>query len=299
MLGELAALGTAIAWTVSAVLYRRALADTKPLQANIVRLSCTSLLLVAFVVAIGKSTVFTSLPLYAVALSSLSGLIGLGLGDTLYMVSLKQIGVSRAVPISCTYPLFSLLFALLIQPRTVGLGVTIAAVAIVFGIWLLAKEEEPDKSVEQKGLRIRGALFALGAAIVWALSITMINAAVTLHETSTLDSALVLNTIRVVSVAVFLLASTPLTDRRFTFAKVQRKSLVLLVLGGLVALGLGWFLLAYSFLFISEAQAVPISSTTPLFAVVSGMIFLRERITVRNVAGTLVIVFGIFILFTL
>ncbi len=299
MLGELAALGTAITWTVSAVLYRRALADTKPLQANIVRLSCTSLLLVAFVVAIGKSTVFTSLPLYAVALSSLSGLIGLGLGDTLYMVSLKQIGVSRAVPISCTYPLFSLLFALLIQPRTVGLGVTIAAVAIVFGIWLLAKEEEPDKSVEQKGLRIRGALFALGAAIVWALSITMINAAVTLHETSTLDSALVLNTIRVVSVAVFLLASTPLTDRRFTFAKVQRKSLVLLVLGGLVALGLGWFLLAYSFLFISEAQAVPISSTTPLFAVVSGMIFLRERITIRNVAGTLAIVFGIFILFTL
>lgn len=299
MLGELAALGTAISWTVSAVLYRRALADTKPLQANIVRLSCTSLLLVAFVVAIGKSTVFTSLPLYAVALSSLSGLVGLGLGDTLYMVSLKQIGVSRAVPISCTYPLFSLLFALLIQPKTVGLGVTIAAVAIVFGIWLLAKEEESDKGVEQKGFRTKGALFALGAAIVWAVSITMINAAVTLHETSTLDSALVLNTIRVVSVAVFLLASTPLTDRRFTFTKVQRKSLVLLVLGGLVALGLGWFLLAYSFLFISEAQAVPISSTTPLFAVVSGMIFLRERITVRNVAGTLVIVFGIFILFTL
>jgi drug/metabolite transporter, DME family len=299
MLGELAALGTAISWTVSAVLYRRALADTKPLQANIVRLSCTSLLLVAFVVAIGKSTVFTSLPLYAVALSSLSGLVGLGLGDTLYMVSLKQIGVSRAVPISCTYPLFSLLFALLIQPKTVGLGVTIAAVAIVFGIWLLAKEEEPDKGIEQKGFRTKGALFALGAAIVWAVSITMINAAVTLHETSTLDSALVLNTIRVVSVAVFLLASTPLTDRRFTFTKVQRKSLVLLVLGGLVALGLGWFLLAYSFLFISEAQAVPISSTTPLFAVVSGMIFLRERITVRNVAGTLVIVFGIFILFTL
>jgi DME family drug/metabolite transporter len=299
MLGELAALGTAITWTVSAVLYRRALADTKPLQANIVRLSCTSLLLVAFVVVIGKSTVFTSLPLYAVALSSLSGLIGLGLGDTLYMVSLKQIGVSRAVPISCTYPLFSLLFALLIQPKTVGLGVTIAAVAIIFGIWLLAKEEEPDKNAEQKGLRIRGALFALGAAIVWAVSITMINAAVTLPATSNLDSALVLNTIRVVSVAVFLLASTPLTDRKFTFTKVQRKSLILLVLGGLVALGLGWFLLAYSFLFISEAQAVPISSTTPLFAVVSGMIFLRERITIRNVAGTLAIVFGIFILFTL
>jgi drug/metabolite transporter (DMT)-like permease len=68
-------------------------------------------------------------------------------------------------------------------------------------------------------------------------------------------------------------------------------------LGGLVALGLGWFLLTYSFLYIPEAQAVPISSTTPLFAVVSGMIFLKERITVRNVAGTIIIVLGIFLLF--
>ena len=298
MLGELAALGTAIAWTVSAVLYRRALMNTRPLQANIVRLSFTSLLLAVFVVAIGRYTVFLTLPVYAVVLSCLSGLIGLGLGDTLYMFSLREIGVSRAVPISCTYPLFSLLFALLIQPKTVSIWVTVGAVAIVFGIWLLANEE-PDQSAEQKRFQKKGALFALGSAIVWAISIAMINVAVTLPETSTLDSALTLNTIRIVSVAVFLLASAPLIDRGFTFVRVQRKSMILLIIGGLVALGLGWFLLAYSFLFIPEAQAVPISSTTPLFAVVSGIIFLRERVTIRNVAGTLVIVLGIFVLFTL
>lgn len=297
MLGELAALGTAISWTVSAVLYRRALSNTKPLQANIVRLGCTSLVLMGFVALIGKLSVFSSLPVYSVVLSSLSGLIGLGLGDTLYMVSLKQIGVSRAVPISCTYPLFSLLVALVIQPKTVAFEVIVAAVAIVFGIWLLTREPESSEGMAQAGFRIRGGLFALGAAVFWALSIAMINSAVTLPETGTLDSALVLNIIRVLSVAVFLLASTPLTDRKFSFAKIQRKSLALLTLGGLVALGLGWFLLTYSFLYIPEAQAVPISSTTPLFAVVSGMIFLKERITVRNVAGTIIIVLGIFLLF--
>jgi DME family drug/metabolite transporter len=298
MLGELAALGTAISWTVSAVLYRRALSSTKPLQANIVRLGCTSLVLMGFVALIGKLSVFSSLPVYSVVLSSLSGLVGLGLGDTLYMVSLKQIGVSRAVPISCTYPLFSLLVALVIQPKTVAFEVIVAAVAIVFGIWLLTREPRSIEGIAQASFRIRGGLFALGAAVFWALSILMIDSAVTLPETGTLDSALVLNTIRVLSVAVFLLASTPLTDRKFSFTKIQRKSLTLLTLGGLVALGLGWFLLTYSFLYIPEAQAVPISSTTPLFAVVTGMIFLKERITVRNVAGTIIIVLGIFLLFT-
>jgi DME family drug/metabolite transporter len=298
MLGELAALGTAISWTVSAVLYRRALSSTKPLQANIVRLGCTSLVLMGFVALIGKLSVFSSLPVYSVVLSSLSGLVGLGLGDTLYMVSLKQIGVSRAVPISCTYPLFSLLVALVIQPKTVAFEVIVAAVAIVFGIWLLTREPRSIEGIAQASFRIRGGLFALGAAVFWALSIVMIDSAVTLPETGTLDNALVLNTIRVLSVAVFLLASTPLTDRKFSFTKIQRKSLTLLTLGGLVALGLGWFLLTYSFLYIPEAQAVPISSTTPLFAVVTGMIFLKERITVRNVAGTIIIVLGIFLLFT-
>jgi DME family drug/metabolite transporter len=297
MLGELAALGTAISWTVSAVLYRRALSNTKPLQANIVRLGCTSLVLMGFIALIGKLSIFLSLPVYSVVLSALSGLIGLGLGDTLYMVSLKQIGVSRAVPISCTYPLFSLIVALVIQPKTVAFEVIVAAVAIVFGIWLLTREPESSEGKAQKSFRIRGGLFALGAAVFWALSIAMINSAVTLPETGTLDSALVLNTIRVLSVAIFLLTSTPLTDRKFSFAKTQRKSLALLTLGGLVALGLGWFLLTYSFLYIPEAQAVPISSTTPLFAVVSGMIFLKERITVRNVAGTIIIVLGVFLLF--
>ena len=137
MLGELAALGAAIAWTVSAVLYKRGLSKTEPLQANILRLGCTSLVLVVFVIAIGKSNVFLGLPANALALSALSGLIGLGVGDTLYMMSLKQIGVSTAVPLTCTYPLFSLLLALIIQPKTVSSEAVVGAVAIVCGIWLL------------------------------------------------------------------------------------------------------------------------------------------------------------------
>lgn len=53
----------------------------------------------------------------------------------------------------------------------------------------------------------------------------------------------------------------------------------------------------YSFTYISESQATPISSTTPLFATVSGMIFLHERITAKNVAGSVMVVVGIFLFF--
>lgn len=297
MIGEFAAFGAAICWTISAVLYRRALSETKPVPANIVRLACTSLILIAFLIAIGKFQTLIGLPVYAVLLACFSGVIGLGLGDTLYMVSLKLVGVARAVSITCTYPLFSILVAVFLQGNSVTLQTVVGAIAIVFGIWLLTREEESRKSGSYGNALVKGAIVAVAAAVMWALSIAMINIAVTLPETSSLDGALVLNTVRVSSVAAFLLASAPLTDRNFGFLKVQRKTLVLLILGGLVALGLGWFFLAFSFLYISEAEAVPISSISPLFAVLSGLVFLNERVTRRNVAGSVIIVLGVSLLF--
>ncbi|MDI6847933.1 MAG: DMT family transporter [Candidatus Bathyarchaeia archaeon] len=115
MIGEFAALGAAICWTVSAVLYKEALLRAKPISANIVRCVCTGVVLVVCLAVMGKFGVLTDLPLYAVVLTGVSGIIGLGFGDTLYMMSLKLIGVARAVPITCIYPLFNLLFAVFLK----------------------------------------------------------------------------------------------------------------------------------------------------------------------------------------
>jgi len=297
MIGELAALGAAICWTVSAILYREATLHTRPISANIVRCVCTSLVLVVALTVTGRLQILTSLSAYAVVLAGASGVIGLGLGDTLYMVSLKLIGVARAVPIACTYPLFNLLLAVFMRRETVTVQVVFGAVAIFFGIWLLTGEGEKTERRLQKEDMVRGVVLALVTAIVWAVSITMVDMAVTLPETGTLDSALAVNTFRVSAVAAFLLASAPISDRKFGFLKMPKRTVATLISGGVVALALGWFFLAYSFLHISEAQAVPISSTSPLFAAVAGIFLLHEPVTAKNVAGSIVIVLGVFLIF--
>ena len=85
------------------------MASTQPIQANTVRCVGTSLVLLAVLAVLGLVNVFTELPKQVIVLACVSGFVGLGLGDTLYMLSLKTIGVSRAVPITCIYPLFNLL----------------------------------------------------------------------------------------------------------------------------------------------------------------------------------------------
>lgn len=297
MLGELAALGAAICWTVSAILYKEGLQSSKPISANILRLTSTSIFLIICIVALGNIGLLANLPLNIILLALASGIIGLGFGDTLYMTSLKLVGVARAVPISCTYPLFTLLWTTLLLGESITLPVILGAMAIVFGIWLLSREEDKTKNKLQRKTLFKGVVSAVATAALWSVSITMMDLAVTLPETSRLDYAFVVNALRVSFIAVFMLTTAPLTDKGLGFLKVQKKTLVSIVSGGIVALALGWFFLAASFLYIEGAQAVPISSTSPLFSAIAGAAFLREKVTAKIVAGSAVIVVGIFLVF--
>jgi len=296
MIGELAALGAALTWTASAVLYKEALSKARPVPVNVVRLLCTSVILLVCLVVVGRFWALANLSSYAMWLAGISGIVGLGFGDTLYMVSLKHIGVARSVPITCTYPLFGLLWAILLKGENVTIQLTVGTVAIVIGVWLLSREERTNVT-DKKKIMIIGVVAALAAALLWSISIAMVDVAVTLPETGSLDYALAINTLRTAAGAVALVIFAPVIDRKPGFLKFERRTLLALIAGGIVALGLGWFLLAYSFLYIPGSQAVPISSTTPLFSTLVGITLLHERITARNVAGSVIIVLAIFVIF--
>lgn len=294
MIGEFAALGAALCWTVSAVLYKRALATTTPLSANTLRCIGTSIILALLLAFIGKIGVLTDLPVQAVFLACASGVVGLGLGDTLYMLSLKILGVSRVVPITCTYPLFSLVWAYFLAGENITVQIFFGAVAIVLGIWLLSREAKNNSVKAWRKLHVRGLAFAISTAVAWSISISMINLAV--REASSLEHAYAINTVRLLAVA-FALLIFALASRKTDFMKVRRKTTAMLLAGGLIAVGLGWLLLTFSFTEIPEAQAVPISSTTPLFSTLAGIAFLREKVTAKVAVGSILIVMGIFLVF--
>jgi drug/metabolite transporter (DMT)-like permease len=297
MIGELAALGAAISWTVSAMFYAKALQKTRPISANIVRLACTCGLLLLFLVAISRFGILVDLPLNIILLACVSGMLGLGVGDTLYMLSLKNIGVANAVPISCTYPLFNLLWAVFLVGEPVTLPVILGAIAIFSGIWLLSQNGRANKTQMRKKAVTKGVFAALVAAILWSISITMINIA--LKETPDIDHALAINTFRIMGIAASLLGLSPLIDRNSGFLKMQKRTVALLVAGGVVALGLGWFFLAYSLTETLESKAVPISSTTPLFSTLAATVLMHEKVTPESVLGSAIIVIGIFLIFAI
>jgi len=296
MIGELAALGAALCWTVSAALYKVALSDAKPVSANISRCISTTVFFIACLGVTGRVQYLAALGLDSLLLAGLSGVIGLCVGDTLYMLSLKLIGVSRAVPVTCTYPLFTMLFAALFFSEQIALFGLLGAVLIIAGIWLISQGKGKLTGMV-KSVLFKGVFVALITATVWGVSIAFMDEALTLSELDVLDAAVVVNTVRLSATTFSLLAISPFFDRQFGFLKLKRRTWVILALGGIVALGLGWVLLAVSLLDIPASYAVPISSVSPLFATLFGAFLLKERVTTRIFVGSVFIVLGTSVLF--
>jgi DME family drug/metabolite transporter len=296
MIGELAALGAAISWAIAPILYRNALVNTNPISANIVRCATNGIVLTIFLVAFGLTNILASLPPWVLIFTVISGVIGLGVGDTFYMWGLKILGVSRAVPLASTYPLFGLIWAtwLLGQPLSV-LALTGAAI-ILLGIWLLSRKNHAE-TTSPKGKRVLlGVVASLGTAVIWSVSLTMMNIVVA-SGVNGLDTNYAITTLRIASIAVLLSAFSPFIDRRHGFLKISKKAIVVLCTGGLIANGLGWILMNYSFIFTSETQAIPISSTSPLFAALAGFLFFQEKATFSTILGVISVVAGIILIF--
>ncbi len=297
MIGELAALGAAISWAIAPILYRQALTNIKPISANIVRCATNAGVLFAILILSGLFGALTSLPTETIIVVVVSGVIGLGIGDTLYMIGLKQAGISRAVPLAATYPLFALIWStvLLHQPllpiEVLGAGI------ILCGIWLLSRERNAEGTSLKTKLVFSGIVVSLVTAIVWSVSITLMEVATC--SVSTLSGNYAMITLRIASVAVFFMMLAPFLDRQRGFLKMKRGTILVMCVGGLVANGVGWLLMNYSFLNSSVASAVPISSTSPLFAAVAGFMLFQEKMTARAVLGAIAIVVGICLIFIL
>jgi len=296
VIGELAALCAAASWAFSSVLYRKALSVASPFQANLIRFTSVSVVLIASLAAVGKVWALTHLSSSVSLLAYLSGILSLVIGDTLYMYALKSMGVARAVPISFTYPLFNILTAVIVKGDRVTWLVVAGAISIVAGISLISSKEKSNPNGSPQAMSGGAVASALCAAATWSISMTLMNIAIT-SEAVDLDGILALNTLRVLAASVIMLAVSPVFDKKLGFLRIPWKIWLALASGGLIAFGLGGFLLSISFLYTQEARAIPISSTTPLFSAAAGIVFLRESVTPKIILGSITIAFGILLLF--
>lgn len=222
-----------------------------------------------------------------------SGIVGMGLGDTLYIASLGMIGVSRAFPISMSsYPLLTFLLAATLLGETVTWVMLLGAVLIIVGVSLLVVEgraETTGGARMRRGSPGRGVALVLLAAVFWAIATAWLRAG------SGDLSAVAAGSLRIPAAGLFLLVLSWGRLGEIRVVAGGRRTLATVALAGIVGTALGGLLYIYAVQQAGAGRAAILSSTSPLFLFPMAVIFLAERLTAWVLVGTAISVVGIWL----
>ncbi|MGF1600460.1 MAG: DMT family transporter [Thermosynechococcaceae cyanobacterium] len=285
--GELAALSAAFLWALASVVYARIYAS--PLAVNLGKGIVAIALLSLTLLLQGD---LPQLPHQSLLLLLLSGAIGIGFGDSVYLAALRALGARQTLLFEALAPPVAAILALVFLNETLsvwawfGMGLTIAGVT-----WVIS---ERSQQIRDPGTnRWRGIVYALLAAIAQASGAVLSRAALAETALSPTWGAL----LRLLS-GVVVLVIWGLTQRKLKVWMLELRSQTILRRLCLAAFGgtyLGIWLQQISLKYAAAGIAQTLTATSPLF-VLPIAIWLGDRISMRAWLGALIAIIGIALL---
>ena len=169
--GELCSILSALAWAVGIILYRQLGATLPPLQLNFLKnLLVLGMLLPAVPLLHGMALPQFSGVQLAAAVGS--GLLGIGIADTLYFRALNELGAGRMGVLGNFYSPFVILLSVAFLGESLG-PLQLAGFALVStGVWVAAWPRAG--SAPRPTHALRGFGYALLAIVLMAVSVVMV-----------------------------------------------------------------------------------------------------------------------------
>ncbi|HEY9763115.1 MAG TPA: DMT family transporter [Trichocoleus sp.] len=289
--GEVAALAAAFLWAASTVLFGRLGKSLSPLVLNITK----GLIALGFIgLTLGlRSHSGAGLGTGAIALLLISGIIGIGLGDTAYFAALNHLGPRRALLMETLAPPLSAVMAWVFLEERLSLLAWAGILLTLLGVcWVISERVPLERQIVGSNLR-RGILYGAGAALGQATGAVLSRAALADTAVDPLWSTLLRLSGGLAIMVVMLLSQRSVS--------AQLKPLQSRQLLGMVAIAaffgtyLGIWLQQTALKFAPTGIAQALTSTSPLFILPIAAL-MGERISPRAVFGVLIALSGIWIL---
>jgi DME family drug/metabolite transporter len=282
--GALCALGSGFSWAIISLIVRTFSPTFNSVTINAIRTLIGGALIVILSVLTGE--IWSLLALSGLHFGFLIGstVLGFGIGDTLFFESSQRIGLARAMTVSTTYPLISTLLAAAILGERLSLRVVAGSLLALGGLALLAAREAGGAIPEESFWAGFG--LAMLASLSWAVSVILLKPPIGEVSPTAIQAVRL-------PLAGALLWATPWA--RGAFDEIHTRSAPTLRRLG----GLGALTATSSILFVAGVKyagvsvGTVLSSTSPLFAIPLGLVFLGERLTPRALAGSVMSVVGI------
>jgi len=283
--GELCMLVAAILWSVTVILLKSSSNHLSPLLINPIKNSIGLLLFLILFLYTGIPLWYDNLSLLGYYKILLSGLLGMALGDTIFIYALSKIGANRVAIVDSFSPFIIYFYSILLLSNQelvfiqfIGLMITTIAIVI-----LTYENDYEDIDYKTKRSGILWVFFAMsctGYGVV--LLKTVLNEINIVEVNHKLKFNLWVTAFRlfpgvIFSWFMFLFKKNkknllkPLTNRN-----ILSKLLLASVIGPFFALG--FWILGYAFIDKPSIASI-ISQTSVIFIVILSWIFLKEKLT--------------------
>jgi drug/metabolite transporter (DMT)-like permease len=283
--GAACALASAFSWALTSLLVRRLGSVCNMMTINAVRISLSGLVLLA--ISFLGTEELAAMSAFTFLLVASSTILAAGIGDSIFFECSRVLGLGRAMTLAMIYPLMASAFAAVFLGEPITLRSTAGAVTTLAGLGLIVTARH-DSGGTQEHQR-RAVLLSFVVALTWAASAIIMKPA--MRELSPLTA----QGIRLPLVAAFLWLMPWARAGLPPLVAAGRPVVVpLTVLSVLTAISsMTWIAgLKYS----DVVVATVLSSTSPMFALGLGAMFLGERLTPAAVVGALLTIAGIVVL---
>jgi drug/metabolite transporter (DMT)-like permease len=284
--GEFAALGAALIWAGASIVYQGVGKQVSPLVLNCVKgVMAIGFLLVTLAL---RGHPWPAIPEHGLALLALSGVVGIGIGDTAYFAAINCIGPRRTLLMETLAPPLATLLAWWALQETLSLSACVGIGLTLTGVSWVVLERIP--AVDQASAQpLRGIAWGLLAALAQAGGAVLSRSALVTTDIDPLWSAL----IRIAAGTMALLPIVLARSSRSTFALLATRRL-LTVIGttALFSTYLGIWLQQISLKYAATGIAQALSSTSPLF-VIPLVMYRGEKVSARAIAGVFVALIGV------
>ena len=292
--GVLAAVGTAAIWAMASTLMASSASRVDAISVSAMRAIWAAVLLLPLVPVLALSGGYEGVTILVVVGVIGSALVGMALGDTVYVAALRSLGLARGFTISLGLFIFlTYVLGVALLGESVTAATAVGSALILAGVYLVAMRGRgcaPRGEAVAPGRRAlaRGiALVALTAA-AWAVATVWLGAAAAGHD------PVALGVVRLpVTAALLFGVASALPRSSLHLRAISRWDHGALLVAGLAGTGLASLLFVYAVQEAGAGRAAVGTALSPLFAVALGALFFGERLSRWALAGGAAAVAGI------
>jgi drug/metabolite transporter (DMT)-like permease len=321
MLGELLSILAVLTFVGSNSIFRKTEHEASPIFINFFRTLVGTITFFLIILVFGEFFTIFLLPWEIWVILIISFVFGQVIGDTAYFRAQKELGTTKALAVSMTFPLFTFILSLIFLNRPFDVRMIFSAILIGLGITIIGKYKIPpenDKGFsENQGTEqfnpseinstftFKAISFGLLASLGWAIGIVLLDFAINeidrIIQVEELSSVIG-NVIRF-PFALLILSSMIWREKRVTnklktpnLEATQKKSSrtwYMLIIGSIIGTSLGAYIYAEATRTAGASFMSLIATACPLFAIPITYLINKEKISKPGFLGVVITIFGV------